>query len=52
MATIVTIVRISLGFHQNIGLHTDARANVVLLTYLLTLKYYSNVDKMTEMYTE
>ena len=25
---------ISLGFHQNIGLHTDARANVVLLTIL------------------
>ena len=27
---------ISLGSHQNIGLHTCARANVVLLTYLLT----------------
>ena len=27
---------ISLGSHQNIGLHTGARANVVLLTYLLT----------------
>ena len=27
---------ISLGFHQNIGLHTGARANAVLLTYLLT----------------
>ena len=26
---------ISLGSHQNIGLHTGARANVVLLTYLL-----------------
>ena len=25
-----------LGSHQNIGLHTGARANVVLLTYLLT----------------
>ena len=25
---------ISPGSHQNIGLHTDARANVVLLTYL------------------
>ena len=24
---------ISLGSHQNIGLHTGARANVVLLTY-------------------
>ena len=27
---------ISLGSHQNIGLHTGARANVGLLTYLLT----------------
>ena len=26
---------ISLGSHQNIGLHTGARANVVLLIYLL-----------------
>ena len=26
---------ISLGSHQNIGLHTGARANVVFLTYLL-----------------
>ena len=26
---------ISLGSHQNIGLHTGACANVVLLTYLL-----------------
>ena len=34
------IPTISLGSHQNIGLHTGARANVVLLTYLL--KY---VDK-------
>ena len=25
---------ISLSSHQNIGLHTGARANVVLLTYL------------------
>ena len=30
---------ISLGSHQNIGLHTGARANVVLLTYLLTYIY-------------
>ena len=29
---------ISLGSHQNIGLHTGARANVVLLTY------YSNIE--------
>ena len=28
---------ISLGFHQNIGLHTGAHANVVLLTYLLKI---------------
>ena len=28
---------ISLGSHQNIELHTGARANVVLLTYLLTI---------------
>ena len=27
---------ICLGSHQDIGLHADARANVVLLTYLLT----------------
>ena len=26
--------KISLGSHQNIGLHIGARANVVLLTYL------------------
>ena len=30
---------ISLGSHQNIGLHTGACANVVLLTYLLTYSY-------------
>ena len=29
---------ISLGSHQNIGLRTGARANVVLLTYLLSFK--------------
>ena len=35
---------ISLGSHQNIGLHTGARANVVLLTYLLTyLNRLSNI---------
>ena len=27
-----TVPTISLGSHQNIGLHTGARANVVLLT--------------------
>ena len=34
---------ISLGSHQNIGLHTGARANVVLLTYLLTSQTYGGV---------
>ena len=34
--TISLVPTISLGSHQNIGLHTGARANVVLLTYLLT----------------
>ena len=34
--TISQAPTISLGSHQNIGLHTGARANVVLLTYLLT----------------
>ena len=34
---------ISLGSHQNIGLHTGARANVVLLTYLLTLLSQSSL---------
>ena len=31
---------ISLGSHQNIGLHTGARANVVLLTYLLSFNHH------------
>ena len=31
---------ISLDSHQNISLHTGARANVVLLTYLLSFKNY------------
>ena len=33
---VVVAPTISLGSHQNIELHTGARANVVLLTYLLT----------------
>ena len=32
---IIIVPTISLGSHQNIGLHTGACANVVLLTYLL-----------------
>ena len=34
---------ISLGSHQNIGLHTGARANAVLLTYLLTYFYLNAI---------
>ena len=34
-----TAPTISLGSHQNIGLHTGACANVVLLTYVLTYTY-------------
>ena len=34
---------ISLGSHQNIGLHTGARANVVLLTYLLTRALFMRI---------
>ena len=35
--TLADVITISLGSHQNIGLHTGARADVVLLTYLLML---------------
>ena len=42
---------ISLGSHQNIGLHTGARANVVLRTYLLftcSKKFSFAVDPISD----
>ena len=36
---IIIAPTISLGFHQNIGLHTGTRANVVLLSYLLIIVF-------------
>ena len=40
---------ISLGSHQNIGLHTGAHANVVLLTYLLNFKLESEIIYILEI---
>ena len=38
------------GSHQNIGLHTDARANVVLLTYLLAFQQFDG-DVKDQLYS-
>ena len=38
LPTISLVPTISLGSHQNIGLHTGARVNVVLLTYLFRIE--------------
>ena len=43
-------ITISLGSHQNIGLHTGARANVVLLTYLLTCQDLAVAVVRTEIF--
>ena len=41
---------ISLCSHQNIGLHTGARANVVLLTYLHT--WNRNLNDKTHLFSD